>query len=432
MIKKKMFFLFSLILSCLVVISSMEKTGSATIIQKKEYDAVTLDPTERFPSSGGYPFMSCSVVRDNCGTITPSGASVFIADGAYNSLDGTIFFVDVPSSGDGVFQVDPATCSVVSGTYYSVNGGVSQRGIGYDALYHVIWVGGWNDQWLNQYHADPPYYVIENSYLGIPIASIAVDPVNRFLFVGTNESTDMLYVYDITYNDLGDLLGFWTIPWQSNHDGYDMAGMGFDEDSGQLVIVNQYGAGLTPSVIEFFDFDLINGPVGAGYCTTGMTGYAWGLGLVNDGNPAPNTSTAYCPDIASFSSPFDLDEYGTKIYQLCFKDQYDNEYQFDINLSEHYIYGVVVLAQPCDTQTYYLQGSYYFTNSGIEFQLSASNPLGDDDFCVPAYMLKGERVGSDWQFMWYYPDNPVGSQPGILVSCSTTVPDTATGSGVLK
>ncbi|MFQ6105366.1 MAG: hypothetical protein ACE5OP_13915 [Candidatus Glassbacteria bacterium] len=65
------------------------------------------------------------------------------------------------------------TCSIVSGTYYSVNYGLTQRGIGYDASRHEIWVGSWNDYYINQHDANPPYIQISSNYVGLPIASIA-------------------------------------------------------------------------------------------------------------------------------------------------------------------------------------------------------------------------------------------------------------------
>ena len=430
--KKSIFLILALATVSFLVVSSMESSRQATAFPLDEKEAVNLGPLMQQPAPPNVPFAACDVLRDNCGPVTPGGESVCIADGAYNSLEGTLFFVDVPSGSDGIFQVDPATCSKITASYYTVNSGVSQRGIGYDAQFHNVWVGGWNDGWLNQLSADPPYGTIENSYLGIPIASIAVDPVNRLLFIGTNENPDKLYVYDVTIGDLGDLLGVWSVPWQSESDGYDMAGMAFDNDSGQLVMINQYGGGVAPCSREAFDFDLENGLTGAGSCTLDNTEYAWGLALVHDGDPEPNTFTAYCPDIAPFAPPFDLDEYGNQPFDMCFKDQYNNEYWFNVNIAEHYIYGEVISMQGCDTPIYYLQGSFYFTNSGIEFQFSAANPLGDADYCVPAYMLKGKKVGPDWQFMWYYPDEASGSQPAVLVPCGSDVPTPGTGRGMLK
>ncbi|MFQ6103075.1 MAG: hypothetical protein ACE5OP_02150 [Candidatus Glassbacteria bacterium] len=149
---------------------------------------------------------------DNCGSITPHPYSIFIADGAYNGTDNTIFFVNVPSPAEGVFQMDPITCSIVSGTFYSINYGISQRGIAFDPNRYQFWAGGWIDTYMNQYDATPPYPSISHNYVHLSIASAAIDSENDYLFIGTNSSYDMVYVYDISSGSLGDLLGSWWVP----------------------------------------------------------------------------------------------------------------------------------------------------------------------------------------------------------------------------
>ncbi|MFQ6104604.1 MAG: hypothetical protein ACE5OP_09970 [Candidatus Glassbacteria bacterium] len=271
--------------------------------------ALNLNPSTDTPVQRFTPLFSCDVSRDNCGSISPSPASIFIADGALNTLEGTCFFVDVPSYADGVFQVDPSTCSIVSGTYHSVNYGLSQRGIGYDPEHHQFWIGGWNDSYMNQHDADPPYTAISFNYVGIAIAGASVDDSNDYLLVASNSYPDMLYVFDITGGALGTLLGSWSIPWQSSTDGYDMAGCAFDDDSGNLVMVNQYNAG--PGIVrEEFTFSLAGGLSGAGTCSLDNTNYAWGIALIEDGDPAPGSYYTLNPDIYAFSPPFDVDEYG--------------------------------------------------------------------------------------------------------------------------
>lgn len=206
--------------------------------------------------------------------------------------------------------------------------------------------------------------------------------------------------------------------------------MGFDDDSGDLIMVNQNAAG-PGETKEQFSFSLTGGPVADGWCSLDATSYAWGIGVVEDGNPSPTTYTSYCPDIINFGPPYDVDEYGyVPDYNMCYKDQYDNEYWFDINFAENYAYGVVMMAQNCDAPLWYLQGSFYITTSGIEFELSAANPLGDyDTMCVASYKLKGKKVGTNWQFMWYYQDDPYGSQQANLLPCSNqrTISDEVRG-----
>ena len=206
-----------------------------------------------------------------------------------------------------MFQMDPYTCEVISGTYYSVNNGLSQRGVGYDPEFHRIWVGSWNDFYLNQHEAQPPYDQVSANYVGLAIASIAVDEVDDYLFIGTNSYPDYLYCYDITGGTLEELLGSWQVPWQSGTNGYDMAGMCYDDDSGRLVLVNQR---TISGEMEAFDFSLEDGLAGAGYCDLDYTTYAWGMALVEDGDPAPGSYYTYNPDITGFSPPFEVDEYG--------------------------------------------------------------------------------------------------------------------------
>lgn len=269
-----------------------------------------LDPEKNSHLLNSTIFSSCDISRNNCDAITPDPNTDFIADGAYNSTDSTLFFVSVVPGGGGVFQLDPATCSVVSGTYYPVSppGPWNDRALAFDLNRYQIWVGGWSDYLLHQHDATPPYSLISENFVG-PIASAAVDPLNDYLFIGTNANPDMLYVYDISSGGLGDMLGSWAVPWQSESDGFDMAGMAFDDDSGQLILINQYTNG--PHMArEAFNFDLINGLTGAGYCSLDYTGQSWGIGLIEDGDPEPGTFLSYVPDIYNAEPPFNIDEYG--------------------------------------------------------------------------------------------------------------------------
>jgi hypothetical protein len=254
-------------------------------------------------------FSNCDIARDNCGSISPSESTFWIADGSGLTNNGTLFFVDVPTY-DGVFQFDPATCSVVEGTYYGVSySGNSERGIGYDPEYHDIWHGAWGDCYINQNDATPPYPAISYNYVGLPIASMAVDDANNYLFIGTSSYPDMLYVYDIGGGVLGSLLGAWAVPWQAPSGGWVMAGMEFDPDAGQLVMINQYG-NYSGTDRELFDFDIVGGLTGAGWCDLANTSFGWGIGLVGDGDPAPTSFYSYVTDIGDFSAPVDIDEYG--------------------------------------------------------------------------------------------------------------------------
>ncbi len=303
-----------LLLITLVIFFAISSTESRKIIEDESGTsadaALYLGPGEGTPVLEGSSFGSCDIARDDCGSITPHPSSGYIADGAYNAIDETIFFVSVPGTAEGVFQFDPLTCTIVSGTFYSINSGLSQRGIAFDPSRYQFWAGGWIDYYMNQHDAAPPYPNISYNYVGIAIASGAIDPANDYLFIGTNSSYDMVYAYDISTGSLGELLGSWIVPWQQGWDGWDMAGMAFDDDSGQLLIVNQYLGG-PGEAMEEFDFDIETGLTPAGFCTLDNTTYAWGIGLIEDGDPAPGTFSAFVTDVwPLYDPPFDIDEYG--------------------------------------------------------------------------------------------------------------------------
>jgi hypothetical protein len=188
--------------------------------------ALSLQPERNIPAPKRITFGDCDISRNNCGTVTLGPDKSWIADGAHDTLDETFFFVDVGI--DYVFQFDPVTCTVVEGTYY--------------------------------------------------------DDANNYPFIGTNTNPDLVYVFDITGGELGSELGVWSVPWQSPTDGWDMAGMGFDDDAGQLVMVNQYG-NYSGTVRELFDFSIAGGLTGAGYCDLASTGFGWGIAVVEDGDP---------------------------------------------------------------------------------------------------------------------------------------------------
>jgi hypothetical protein len=118
-----------------------------------------------------------------------------------------------------------------------------------------------------------------------------------------------VYVYDIAGGTLGGLLGAWAVPWQAPSGGWVMAGMEFDPDAAQLVMINQYGT-YSGTDREIFDFSIAEGLTGASWCDLGATGFGWGLGLIGDVDPAPTSFYSYVTDIGDFAAPVDLDEYG--------------------------------------------------------------------------------------------------------------------------
>jgi hypothetical protein len=84
--------------------------------------------------------------------------------------------------------------------------------------------------------------------------------------------------------------------------------MSFDDDAGQLVIVNIFNYGRR-NALEIFDFDLETGLTPAGYCEISSTRLGYGVAVVEDGDPTPGTFTAYVSDAGDFAAPVEIDEY---------------------------------------------------------------------------------------------------------------------------
>ena len=112
----------------------------------------------------------------------------------------------------------------------------------------------------------------------------------------------------------------------------------------------------------------------------------------------------------------------------CLQDQYGNQYNFTVNTATNYVYGSVTNAQGCSGGTWPLIGSYVVSSTGTALELTASNPLGDTDGCVSAYMLKGVLPN----FQWYYDLPSSNPQPGTWTSCGTALSGKPTGKGSLK
>jgi hypothetical protein len=419
--KRTLIIILSIAFAVPLIVESTESARIPDRIQREENPlaAVRLGPPPAAPRATPPAFVSCDISRDNCGSITPNPSTYWIADGDHNCTDGTVFFVDVPD-GDGVFQLDPATCEVIAGTYYSVNDGVSQRGIGYDAEHHQIWVGGWNDMYLNQRDADPPYTAISYNYTGLLIASIAVDDANNYLFIGTNSYPDYLYVYDITGGVLGSLLGTWEVPWQSYSDGYDAAGMGFDDGMGQLVMVNQAGS-YSGSVREIFDFSIDEGLTGASWCDLANTSFGWGIAVVADEDTIPGSAYSYVTDIGDFEAPIDIDEYGVPTVYApydfrCYGEEtcdititWTNGEEYDsVNVYDREFHLIAVL--PGEATSFTVDNVYFNICDGPDYpEYFVSGVVGSEE--------SGRVGGCGW--MWYpswdgfdFDYGPMGFVPG--------------------
>lgn len=272
-------------------------------------DAFSLNPQDegvQGPQPPSPLHVDCPIETDDCGSVTPSLGSAWIADGAWNYQDETLFFVDVPSYSQGVFQVDPVTCDIISGTYYSVGTGVSDRGIAYNEATHEIWVGGWNTLSIDRRDATPPYALISNHPLAVAVAGMAIDQANQRLWVIENADPDMFHVYEISTGTPIFLQSF-EVPWQDTHDGWSAAGLAYDDgaDTGQLIAVNQ-----DANSKEFFTDDWPNPPIPAGTCVLSNTGFGWGIGIKEDMDPDQGTSKSWVPDLEDFTPPHPIDMYG--------------------------------------------------------------------------------------------------------------------------
>jgi len=117
-------------------------------------------------------------------------------------------------------------------------------------------------------------------------------------------------------------------------------------------------------------------------------------------------------------------------FHYCYQDQYGNQYQFEKDPTDpqgSYLRGQVVMNQGCDEPVWDFLGSYY---SGIKFEFTASNPLGDaDTACISCFKIKGLKFPNA---AWYYPYG-YGGQQFRLVKCGTALSDEAPeGTGALK
>jgi len=113
----------------------------------------------------------------------------------------------------------------------------------------------------------------------------------------------------------------------------------------------------------------------------------------------------------------------------CLQDQYGNQYNFTVDKTNTYLYGIVTGGQSCPAAVWPLTGSFVTTSSGIGLEITSTNPNGTSDPCVPMYTVKGIMPN----FQWYYATGVSSpSQPGTWVSCGTKTSDTANGKGARK
>ncbi len=224
-----------------------------------------------------------------CGNVYgPSGDGVFLGDFAFNCNTLEFAVIEV-GGGDYIFTMTD-DCSE-SGSYYYKDPSLyySGRGLGYHQFEDVYFASSWN--WYTTYALNTSFEVIASTYDGIAGAGNAVDEANNFLYQTSNASPDMLYEYTINQDYTITSTGrSWSVPWGGSSDGYSMASLAYDDNSGYFFMINQ-----DANALEWFSLtggSLIN----EGYCHLSGISFGWGLGLTND--------IAKVADIESFYPPF--------------------------------------------------------------------------------------------------------------------------------
>ena len=156
---------------------------------------------------------------------------------AYNSLSDRLWQVNV--GGDNcLHELDPAA-KISTGRRICPQLATSQRGLAYDPIADLYYVGGWND--LSIHLVSPNGRVMRSIVTELATSGLAYNPVTGHLFVLTNANAGLdVYVLDTTANFA--VIG-----------GFNLAGMtdfsqaGMDMDcSGHLWAVNQ----VTQRVLE--------------------------------------------------------------------------------------------------------------------------------------------------------------------------------------
>jgi len=98
---------------------------------------------------------------------------------------------------------------------------------------------------------------------------------------------------------------------------------------------------------------------------------------------------------------------------MCIQDAVGNQYRLTLDYKHQYITGTVYSVQGCTEPEWPILGSYL----GTVYEITAANPLGNQDHCVPAFKIKGVfPYGA-----WYY-DDGYGAQKFKWVPCTSPPP----------
>jgi len=169
---------------------------------------------------------------------------VFAADIAYNSRTNMFWQVNVSSSQECIFEINPQS-GIVTGNTICPELGTSQRGLAFDPISNTFFSGSWNDGVIHQF--DTTGTVLRTINVNLAIAGLAYNPISGHLFV-THNGGEELGIYDIYVLDANTpnlaMIGGFNVNLDSNDDGEDdleLSGQaGLDIDcAGNLWAVDQ-------------------------------------------------------------------------------------------------------------------------------------------------------------------------------------------------
>lgn len=230
-----------------------------------------------------YPYQQlCGFVRQCGDSIKPSSYTAFIADGAWNPDRQLFYFVEV-SQGHYLFSFDPDSCSIQDIVSPPEFGYLSTRGLEYNTRDSTVWTGDWHGGRVFHFTDLPECALIDTFVLGYNIAGLAMDQENQHLWAIINDEFDQFFEFDISSGTPVLIQGPIDVPWQSEFDGYDAAGLEYDQERHLLIAVNQLWAWEGNYVELFQDLDPVGagGVAPAGYCKMGpRTIFGWGIAYI--------------------------------------------------------------------------------------------------------------------------------------------------------
>lgn len=156
---------------------------------------------------------------------TPTGDTVdtspwvgaFAADMAYDPFANTLWQVNVGGD-DCIHEFDPVATTWTGNTICPDWGGVTERGLAYDAHSDTFFAGSWEDGAIRRF--DRAGHVLATANVGLDIAGLAYNPSTEHLFVLANtDAVADLYVLDAAS-------GYAVVA------AYKVAGMGAYEQAG--------------------------------------------------------------------------------------------------------------------------------------------------------------------------------------------------------